>query len=78
MKNTTPDSLGPFTAVTVGSNSKVYGECAQNRGRDCSNDAEAGRKVFVEYCSMCHSTHPGEKIVGPVHSSRRDGKTTSR
>jgi cytochrome c2 len=52
-------------AATVASSSKLYGQYAQNSGRDCSGDAEAGRKVFVEHCSMYHSAHPGGKIVGP-------------
>jgi mono/diheme cytochrome c family protein len=29
------------------------------------NSIQAGEKVFKEQCALCHSTKPGETLVGP-------------
>ena len=48
---------------------------------DAASHAAAGEHLFKQYCSACHSTEPGKKIVGPsLHAEMKGAsprKTTA-
>jgi mono/diheme cytochrome c family protein len=45
---------------------------------DAASHAAAGEHLFKQNCSACHSTAPGEKIVGPSLHAEMKGPTPKK